>query len=113
MKPNYEYSQIIPQTDLSLDEITQRIIDAILNERFISQVKLYDIIRPNLAIWIKQQNKIKIPKANLSQLQKTVEIRGIEKDYWRSRVINMVGKRNMQEHYDKLNELLKSEGYEN
>lgn len=97
--------------DLSLDEIADRIIDAVLNERHINRESLRKIIRPILKIWLKKTDGFRRQKAPKSKLQFTIENREIQQKYWMNKLKDMVGKDNMQSYYDELDSILVAEGY--
>lgn len=97
--------------DLSLDEIANRIIDAILNERHINKENLHKLIRPILKIWIKQVNQFRKQRASKSKLQSTIENRGIQQQFWKEKFKNLVGEKNMQPYYNELDSILIKEGF--
>jgi len=100
--------------DLSLDEITKRIIDVVLEENILDRDFLNERIRPILKIWLKVADKprrFKENKATPSKLQQTINQRGMEREFWREKIIKIKGKNNMEELYAELTELMKKEGY--
>lgn len=97
--------------DLSLDEIAERLIDAILNEQYINKENLHKIIRPILKVWLKKTDGFKGQKASKCQLQKTIENRGIQQKFWLDKFREIIGKENMQPYYDELDKILRDEGY--
>lgn len=97
--------------DLSLDEISERLIDAILNEQYINKENLHKIIKPILKIWLKKTDEFKSQKASKSQLQKTIENRGLQQKFWLNKFREIIGEDNMQPYYDELQEILIKEGH--
>ena len=71
--------------NLSLDEIADRIIDVILDERILSKESLKLRIRPILKIWLKCTDSPKITTNDiLPKHIKTLEIRQITIDFWKT-----------------------------
>ncbi len=98
--------------DLSLDEISSRIIDAVMDERHIDRKSLYKIIRPILKIWIKQSDRAKkTGHASIDKLRITIENKELQQKYWLGKLRELVGSENIQAYYDELDKLLIEGGY--
>ena len=97
--------------DLSLDEIAERIINVVLNERYINKESLTKIIKPILKIWLKKADSFKSQKAPKSKLQSTIESRNIQQKYWLGKVRELLSEDDMKVYYNELDELLFKEGY--
>lgn len=97
--------------DISLDEISKRIVDAVLAEPHINRESLQNLIRPILKIWLKCTDDFKSQKANKPKLQFTIENREIQQRFWRNKVRELVGNENMQDFYDELDHILVELGY--
>lgn len=97
--------------DLSLNEISDRIIEAVLAETYIEKKSLKKIIRPILNIWIKNANGFRTQKASKPKLQKTIEQKDIELKYWLKKLRDVKGIENMQSYYEELDSILVKEGY--
>jgi len=102
--------------NLSLNDIASRIADAVLEHRIVSKTSLVAAIRPILEIWIKKADATKKyngKKTPLAALQKTIESRDVQSEFWRQEMIKIKGKDNMREYYDNLDSLLIEKGYKN
>ena len=98
--------------DISLDEITKRVVDAILEERHIDKVNLPKLIRPILKVWLKKTDSFKKTKsANKNQLQRTIESRGLKEAYWHAEMKKLTNPQIMYQHYKNIDELLTKEGF--
>lgn len=97
--------------DLSLDEISERIAESILEETHLNKQSLCNVIRPNLKIWLKQSDKCKKSKASPEKLQTIVDQKQLEIDYWKNKFRNIIGKDKMAPYYDELNQMLIEENY--
>jgi|GEM_PF-1606812 hypothetical protein len=98
----------------SLDEIAERLVDAILSDNFLQRDKLIPRCRSIIQAWVKVNDRpvnYDEPKTSSGKLQKTIEQRGFEKEYWRSKIIEIKGKENMQKYYDELDKSLIDMGY--
>ena len=97
--------------DISLDEISKRITDAVLAQPYINRDKLQTLIRPILKVWLKSTDEFKSQKVNKTKLQFTIENREVQQKFWLSKVRELVGNENMQPFYDELDHILVKEGY--
>lgn len=97
--------------DIKLDDIAERIIDAVLNEPILNRENLHNLIRPILKIWLKGTDSFRRQKAPKSKLQITIEQRDIEKRFWHNKLKDFIGRENIQKYYDELNDILIKEGY--
>lgn len=100
--------------DLPIDEIANRIIDAILSDNILTREKLKERIRPILKIWVKRADGVKkyrgknTPKA---KLQEHINQKEIELEFWKKKLREVVGGSNMHPLYDEITDLLKAGGY--
>ena len=97
--------------DISLDEISKRVTDAVLAQPYINRDKLQTLIRPILKVWLKNTDEFKSQKANKTKLQFTIENREVQQKFWLSKVRELVGNENMQPFYDELDHILIEQGY--
>lgn len=97
--------------DLSLDEISKRVTDAVLSQPYINRNELQSLIRPILKVWLKCTDEFKSQKANKTKLQFTIENREVQQRFWRDKVRELVGSENMQSYYDELDNILVEQGY--
>lgn len=97
--------------DISLDEISKRITDAVLAQPYINRDNLQTLIRPILKVWLKSTDEFKSQKANKTKLQFTIENREVQQKFWLSKVRELVGNENMQPFYDELDYILIEQGY--
>ena len=97
--------------DISLDEISKRITDAVLAQPYIKREELQTLIRPILKVWLKSTDEFKSQKAKKSKLQFTIENREVQQKFWLSKVRELVGNENMQPFYDELDHILIQSGY--
>lgn len=94
--------------NLSLDEISNRVVDAVLDERMINKDSLIKRIRPILKIWLKNTDTHKnVSKKPKDKLVHTIEQRGIERDFWKQSLKDIVGDDKMQEYYNIVNQKVK------
>ena len=102
-------------TTISLDDLSERIADSIIDlPSMSSKEDIRLTVRSQLKIWHDVTNRPverKEPKTPKAKLQYTIEKRGIEREFWRKKLISIIGKENMQEHYDELTSLLKDMGH--
>jgi len=99
-------------SDLKLDDIADRIIDAVINEPHINRMSLKDLIKPILKIWLKTTDAYKktgIPK--IDNLNYTIEKRTVEYKYFRDIVRNSCSPEQMTKYYEELNQQLISQGF--
>jgi len=97
--------------DLSLNDIAEKIINAILQEPHINRESLQLRIRPILKIWLKKTDEFRTPKVPKTKLQFTIENREIQLRYWLNITRKIAGLENMQPYYDELDKELKEKGY--
>lgn len=102
--------------DLSLKIITERVVEAVLNEAVFNREQLLKVVEPVLRVWVKKTN---VPRANPKNKltdygkvaiadQKNKE----EKNYWKSVCRSLLSDEEMEAHYIKINKHLKELGYE-
>lgn len=93
--------------DLSLNDIAEKVVDAILEEKILSKESLIQRIRPILKIWIKCANEPKITSNKvLPKHIKTIENRRITAEFWRDKYKMLVSKEELHKSYDEINEIL-------
>ena len=97
--------------DISLDEISKRITDAVLSQPYINRDKLPALIRPILKVWLKSTDEFKSQKANKTKLQFTIENKDLQQKFWLSKVRELVGNEDMQLFYEELDHKLIEQGY--
>lgn len=101
--------------NLPLDEIANRIIDAILEERHINRESLSLRIRPILKIWLKQTDAAitsnRKKHASKDKLQWTIEKRGMEIEFWLNEIRRLTNEDQMKEYYAKINKERILQGY--
>lgn len=100
----------------NLDTVTERLVDAILSDNILQRDKLIPKCRAIIQAWVRVNDRpvnYDEPKTPIGKLQKTIEQKDIENQYWRSKFTEVVGKQNMQPHYDELTSKLIDTGYIN
>lgn len=98
----------------NLDAVTERLVDAILSDAFLQRDKLIPRCRAIIQAWVRANDRpanYDEPKTSYGKLQKTIEQKDIEKEYWRLKFIEFVGKKNMQPYYTDLRNKLVDMGY--
>lgn len=96
--------------NLKLNEIADRICDAILEERFINKETLLSRIRPILKIWLKRADGVKNCKtkpATVHKLQWTAQAKRVEARFWLEVLRKEIGEDAVKPYYDKQTEYLK------
>jgi len=88
----------------SLNDIAKRISDVVLEERYLNKESLTNKITPILKIWFNMNNshkkKSSKPKDKLLQ---TIEIRGMERDFYKEELKKIVGVEGMNDYYSMIN----------
>ena len=87
---------------LSLDEITNRISDAILEERFINKSTIAPLIRSILKIWVEQKSALNCENKKDSKIALHLLMSEVEKDFWKQKIKNLVSDSELQLMYDEL-----------
>ena len=98
--------------DLSLDEIADKIITAILTEPHINKETLQLRIKPLLKIWLKKTDSFKSNKVDKNRLQFTIEKRGLSIKFWVEQIQKIKNKDEMQLLYNGHKLLMQKEGFE-
>ena len=99
--------------DLKLDEISERIADAILEERFFNKKTLIEKIKPLLKIWTSNTsvpNK-KRRTADTHKLQWTIAKNIAEKRYWLNVLRKEIGEEKVKPYYDECRKHIADSGY--
>lgn len=97
-----------------LDAVTVRLVDAILSDHILQKDKLIPRVRSIIQAWVRindrppDYNSIKTDKG---LLQKTIEQRGVEKEYWRNKLKETIGDDKMKPYYDELYNILVDNGF--
>lgn len=87
---------------LSLDEITDRIVEAVLQEPFINKKELTPVIRATLKIWIIQLERAKGFSKSDGKLAAQFTIIETERDFWKNKARELFSESKLQEAYDEL-----------
>jgi len=102
--------------DLSLKTVSERIVDAVLEQPVFNREQLLNVVRPILNVWIKKTN---VPRErstpSLNKYGKTVitaQKSREEKNYWKNIVKAQSTNDQMKEYYNGCNKLLNDLGYE-
>ena len=99
--------------NLSLDEITTRIVDAVLNEPILNKEKLTTMIRSIIKIWMNVKN---LPKNNNKGWTKTSKYKllikkgEVELNFWKKKYKESVDSQQLNKCFDELDEVLKDNG---
>ena len=97
-----------------LDAVTVKLVDAILSDHILQSDKLIPRVRSIIQAWVRvidrpvNYDNIKTDKG---LLQKTIEQRGMEKEYWRNKLKEEIGDNKMQSYYDELHNMLIDGGF--
>lgn len=97
--------------DLKVEDIAERIVDAILELPTFSRKSLIDTIKPLINIWIKKQNIKKTNNPNIDNLYITIEKTKLESLHWKTLCRSLVSEDEMQKQFKLLqdkNKLLES-----
>lgn len=97
--------------DLPIEDIANRIATSILQLPHLSKDKLIGVITPNLKIWLKTTDAFKTGRATKPKLQETVELRGLQERFWKSKVKQVKTEEEMKILYKELSDLMVAEGY--
>ncbi len=98
----------------NLDEVTLKLVDAILADHILQRDKLIPRVRAILQAWVKvsdrpaDYNNITTDKG---RLLKTIEQRGVELDYYKSKLKDAIGNENMLPCYKELETILIEQGF--
>lgn len=98
----------------NLDDVTTKIVDAILDEPILKKEVILPRVRIILKAWVNANdrpvnyNDIKTEKG---QLQRTIEKRGLEKEYWRRKLKEITPVEKMETYYAEINKILKDNGF--
>ena len=102
--------------NLSIEEISDRIIEAVLNERHLNKDSLKGIIKPILKIWLKNTDGVKkyrgkkTPVVNIKFAEAQKRFQG---QFWLNVLRKEIGEDRVKPYYDKCNSLLKNEQLDN
>ena len=99
--------------NLSIDEISNRIIDTILAETYLEKESLKEAIRPVLKIWLKNTDGVKKYRGkstDKAKLHFTQEQKRVSAKFWLDALREEIGEDNVKPYYDKHNQHLKDEG---
>lgn len=97
--------------NLKLDDIADRIIDAILSEPHLSRDMLFRIIRPNLKVWLKRTDEFKSHKVSKDKLQYTIEKKALEVKFWHDKMKALKTLGEMSSLYAEFSDIARREGY--
>lgn len=98
----------------SLDKVSENIVDTIIADKIFQKEKILPRVRSILKVWYNSMTRpadYDSIKTDKGLLQKTIEHRGVERDFWRLKITELVGKDKMQPYYDEINNLLKEKGF--
>lgn len=87
---------------LSIDEITNRITDAILEERFINKSTISPLIRSILKIWVEQKSALNCENKKDSKITMHLLRSETDKDFWKQKIKGLVSDSELQLMYDEL-----------
>src|SRR4051812_4728067 len=99
----------------SLDDVVERLVDAILEDAILQRDKLIPRCRAIIQAWVRlndRPNNYDEPKTPYGKLQKTIESRDIANVFWKDEIKKLVGPANMQPYYDDLSNKLIEAGYQ-
>jgi hypothetical protein len=99
----------------TLDQIVERLIEAILADNIFSKDKLRPKLRAILGAWIKIQDSPvagREPKTTTEKYIKTIEQKSLEQLYWRKQLEKQIGTHNMDAHYKSLKQHLIDQGFQ-
>jgi hypothetical protein len=97
-----------------LDEIAERLVDAVLADHILQRDKLIPRVRAIIQAWVKVNDRpadYNTIKTDKGILQKTIEQRGVEKEFWRNAMKENFGADKMQIYYEHLNKILVDGGF--
>lgn len=97
-----------------LDTVTVRLVDAILSDHILQRDKLIPRVRAIIQAWVRANDRpadYDSIKTDKGLLQKTIEQRGVEKEYWRNKLKETIGADKMQPYYDELHNMLVDGGF--
>lgn len=99
----------------NLDTITKNLVKAILDETILNEQNLIPKVRALLRAWmVKESRPVNYDniKTNVGLLQKTIEQRGVERDYFKKQLYILVGENEMHKtYYPEIDKILKEEGF--
>ena len=85
-----------------------------MDEPLFNREKLIPKVKAILKAWINVQDmptNYDEPKTESGKLLKTVNQRGLEREFWRMKYIELIGEENMRKHYDELDKKLTELGF--
>lgn len=80
--------------ELSIDEVADRLVDAILNETHLNRESLLQLINPHLKIWVNQRKYLSHVKESRVHIQK--------REFWKRQLQNVIGRAKTKELQDEL-----------
>lgn len=92
--------------DLSIEEVTRRVVEGILDLRYFDRQSLSDKVRPILRVWLKQADKTKkyrgVGKRNVPQakLQYTIDKEKFTCKMWLNELRKVVSEDEMKKLYE-------------
>jgi len=98
----------------NLDDISERLVDAILSDNILSKEELIPKCRSILKAWVNAYDRpvnYDNIKTDKGVLQRTIEQRGFEKEFWKNKLSSLIGKEKMKEEYAEINKELEIKGY--
>lgn len=89
--------------DLKIEEIAERVVEAIMAEPVFNKKALIKVTLPALKVWLKKTDTPK-KTGNVSKDKYlfTIAKRGVEVQYWKKVVRGFAGGEKMQVHYERL-----------
>lgn len=98
--------------DIKIEEIANRMADAIISDNVFTKEKLIPKIVSILKIWINVKNQPVLGRRRKTNLEQMIQIQQkykIEKDFWKNKVKNLTN-RPMQSYYNELQEIVDNSG---
>jgi hypothetical protein len=99
----------------TLDDIIERLIEAILADNIFSKDKLRPRLRAILGAWIKIQDSPvagREPKTPAEKYIRTIEQKNLEQYFWRKQLEAKIGPQGMKAHYEALKQHLIEQGFQ-
>jgi len=96
--------------NISLNEIADKIIEAILEERYINKESLKALIKPILKIWFYNTNYSEKEKP-ISEYQRLIYDREFQCQFWKDKIKNHISKDQLEMYYRELNDKLIDAGF--
>ena len=101
-------------SDLGLDEISRRVVEAVVESNYVNPTQLLPRIRSILRIWLTRRDSVKRtkprPKNRYTKSVKTLEKEKFECVYWKRELRSIIGEEEMKKHYQVLEEKLDESG---